>query len=78
MTRSLKAAARARYCSELDTAESLCRGGDWRGAGQRLSIAILLHDVVFPGIPLSDKLMGDFIEMTTYVCAPPELLGFKF
>ncbi len=78
VTRSRKADATARYCSELEKAEGLCRGGDWHGAGQRLSIAILLRDVVFPGIPLSDKLIGDFIEMTTYVCAPPELRGFKF
>jgi hypothetical protein len=78
LTRSRRAAAKAKYDAELQAAESLCRSGDWQKAGQRITLAIFLYEVAFPGKTLPDRVMGQYMEMSSQLLTPDELDGFKF
>ena len=78
MTRSRRAAAKARYDEELQAAENLCRSGDWQKAGQKVTLAIFLFEVAFPGKTVPDKVMAQYIDMSSQLLTPDELDGFTF
>ncbi len=78
MTRSRRAAAKARYDEELQAAEDLCRSGDWQKAGQKVTLAIFLFEVAFPGKTVPDKVMGQYIDLFPQLLTPEELEGFEF
>ena len=78
LTRSRRAAAKARYDEQLQAAEDICRSGDWQKAGQKVTLAIFLFEVAFPGKTVPDKVMAQYIDMSSQFLTPDELDGFTF